>query len=155
MLECRVLRWRGFGCLLSCRFRGRLPLTSLAHSSNGQDEHENEHEWALHERLPTQRAQRHSRRNAKDSSLRALRVPLHIFAFRLTVRHRSIFYFTVLSQTGSGRSTISHLTFGSFSFDSGKGRRIASTKSTAFTSFSQAQRMLVFPVSLPTRFEIV
>lgn len=98
---------------------------------------------------------RHSRRNARDSSLRALRIPLRNFALDRIFRHHSIIYFSVFSHAGSGRSTISHLTLGSFSFDNVKGRRMATAKSTALTSFSQAQRILVFAVSLPIRFVIV
>src|SRR6266850_1601416 len=101
-----------------------------------------------------------SQRNAEENPLRPLRNPLSDFAFRLTVDHYSIMndveaHFAVCSQTGRGRSTISHLTFGSFSFDRVKGRRIAIARSTAFTSFSHAHRILVFSVSLATRFEIV
>src|SRR5437667_3196812 len=63
--------------------------------------------------------------------------------------------FNHFSQTGSGRSTISHFTFGSFSFDRVNGRRMAIARWVALTSRSHAQRTLLAPVSLPNRFEIV
>src|SRR6266705_4875478 len=59
------------------------------------------------------------------------------------------------AQTVNGRSTISHFTFGSFSFRRVKGRRIAVARSTAFTCLSHAHRMVVFSVSLGSKFVIV
>jgi len=67
-------------------------------------------------------------------------------------RHRTPNY---LLQTGRGCSTISHFTFGSFSFERVSGRFIATARSAAFTSRSQAQRIRVFSVSLPIRFETI
>ena len=71
---------------------------------------------------------------------------------RANACHRTPNYFL---QTGNGCSTISHFTFGSFSFDKVSGRFIATARSAAFTSRSQAQRMRVLSVSLPTRFETI